>query len=187
MTVQGALWHIPANDRDTWVRMAMAIKSELGDGGFELWDTWSQRDDSYRSKDARAVWRSIHRGGGITVDSLYSEAKRSGWTNDADEVEAVNPRGRKGEDEKLSKRRATARLKAERMIRQAETSWHPYLVAKGFPEAQGLVLGELLLVPMRDFQRKLHSVQTITADGKKKFLAGGRAKGSVFARSSYVD
>ena len=45
----------------------MAVKSELGDGGFEIWDTWSQQDDSYRPADARAVWRSIGPGGGITV------------------------------------------------------------------------------------------------------------------------
>jgi hypothetical protein len=28
-----ALSHIPASDRDTWVRMAMAIKSEFGEDG----------------------------------------------------------------------------------------------------------------------------------------------------------
>ena len=34
-----ALYSIPAEDRDTWVQMGMAIKSELGDGGFDLWDS----------------------------------------------------------------------------------------------------------------------------------------------------
>ena len=32
-TLTAALYSIPAEDRDTWVQMGMAIKSELGDGG----------------------------------------------------------------------------------------------------------------------------------------------------------
>ena len=31
-----ALHCIPAHDRDVWVRMAMAVKSELGEDGFSL-------------------------------------------------------------------------------------------------------------------------------------------------------
>lgn len=54
-----ALHYIPQHDRDLWLRIGMAIKSELGDEGFDLWDEWSQQDESYNAKDARDVWKSI--------------------------------------------------------------------------------------------------------------------------------
>jgi hypothetical protein len=39
--IREALQFIPASDRDTWVKMGMAIKSEVGDAGFALWEGWS--------------------------------------------------------------------------------------------------------------------------------------------------
>lgn len=52
---------------------------------------------------------------------------------------------------------------------------HPYLVRKGV-YAYGIRQdGEILLVPMRDTAGKLHSLQTITPDGEKRFK--GRMKG----------
>lgn len=76
-----------------------------------------------------------------------------------------------------------ARNIAEDMLRRAAWVKHPYLARKGFPEDAGFVLDGELLVPMREFRdiRKLNSLQRITEDGEKKFLAGGKAKGSVFA------
>jgi len=54
---------------------------------------------------------------------------------------------------------------------------HPYLSAKGV-KAHGLkVLGDRLLIPMRDTAGKLHSLQAITPDGEKRFHPGGRIKG----------
>ena len=67
------------------------------------------------------------------------------------------------------------------MLDQAHLSPHDYLARKGFPTHQGLVLDGMLLVPMRDpDSSELRSLQTISADGEKRFLKGGRAKGSVF-------
>ena len=53
-TIHAALAHIPAGDRDTWVRMAMAIKAEIGEEGFDTWDAWSQADETYSAADAKA-------------------------------------------------------------------------------------------------------------------------------------
>jgi putative DNA primase/helicase len=39
---------LPAHDRELWVRVGMAIKSELGEDGFNLWDEWSRAADNYR-------------------------------------------------------------------------------------------------------------------------------------------
>jgi len=49
--IRRALERIPAADRDVWLRMGMAVKSGFGEAGFDLWDEWSQRDESYREPD----------------------------------------------------------------------------------------------------------------------------------------
>ena len=57
---------------------------------------------------------------------------------------------------------------------------HPYLVRKGIA-AHGLrVEGGLLLVPMRDTNGTVHSLQTIAPDGTKMFMSGGKVKGCYF-------
>ncbi|MBC7617880.1 MAG: toprim domain-containing protein [Candidatus Saccharibacteria bacterium] len=56
---------------------------------------------------------------------------------------------------------------------------HPYLSSKGI-EAYGIRQdGETLLVPLRDTAGKLHSLQTITPDGEKRFK--GRMRGCYHA------
>ncbi|MFZ2391673.1 DUF3987 domain-containing protein [Rhodoferax sp.] len=54
---------------------------------------------------------------------------------------------------------------------------HPYLTIKG-AQSHGLrVFADKLLIPLRDTAGKLHSLQTITPDGDKRFHPGGRVKG----------
>ena len=59
---------------------------------------------------------------------------------------------------------------------------HPYLTTKAV-QAHGVRsdASGALLVPMRDTAGTLHSLQTITADGEKRFLSGGRVKGCYHA------
>lgn len=80
-------------------------------------------------------------------------------------------------------RHARASQEAARIIRECERGNHPYLAFKGFPAALGLVhSGGDLIIPARDFKHygTINTVQRIAADGSKKFLPGGKAKGSVF-------
>ena len=58
---------------------------------------------------------------------------------------------------------------------------HPYLVRKGI-EPHGIRQDSALLIPLRDTAGKLHSLQTITPDGEKRFK--GRMKGCYFAMGS---
>lgn len=54
---------------------------------------------------------------------------------------------------------------------------HPYLTTKGV-QAYGIrQAGDNLLIPLRDSTGTLHSLQTITPDGGKRFLIGGKVKG----------
>ena len=71
--------------------------------------------------------------------------------------------------------RLAAGMVAHQMVNDAEMAEHPYLVSKGFPKRRGLVLDELLILPIRSaYNDSLISVQTIDADGNKRFLKGGR-------------
>ena len=80
--IREALQFIPASDRDTWVKMGMAIKSEVGDAGFDLWEGWRQQADTFNAKDARDVWKSIRINGKVTAGMLFHEAKANGWRDD---------------------------------------------------------------------------------------------------------
>lgn len=181
-SIRDAISFIPPDDRETWVLAGMACKDELGDAGFEIWDAWSQGSDSYKPGDARSVWKSF-RGRGVTIATLYKLAKDHGWRGQEPPSRPARAPAPPREDD--AARHAQARQKAQRMIDAAGMARHGYLITKGFREAEGLVLDDLLLVPMRDVQSgQLNSVQTITFDGQKKFLAGGKAKGSVFVIGS---
>jgi phage/plasmid primase-like uncharacterized protein len=92
--------------------------------------------------------------------------------------------------EEAERRRAQEEQKRfeqeERIARWAERKWdrsapahkHSYLEKKGV-EAHGLRMDSKnrLLVPMRDLDGKIWSLQTISADGEKHYTAGGRKKG----------
>ena len=53
------LEYIPAHDRDTWIKVGMALKSEFCDGGFALYDEWSKGADNYNSNAVIHAWRSF--------------------------------------------------------------------------------------------------------------------------------
>jgi len=80
--IQAALAHIPTHDRDTWLRVGMGLKSKLGDDGFSLWKQWSQQDESYNEKNAKAVWRSIKPNGKVTIYSVFHKAWQRGYKSD---------------------------------------------------------------------------------------------------------
>ena len=81
--IETALGYVPADDRELWLRIGMAIKSALGEAGFALWDDWSRSSERYREADARAVWRSIDADGGVTIGTLFFEAVKYGYVQGA--------------------------------------------------------------------------------------------------------
>ena len=76
-----------------------------------------------------------------------------------------------------------AAQKAAQMLAECELRQHPYLAAKGFPDERVNVNGEFMLIPMR-VGRDVVGVQTINADGEKKFLFGQRCSLAQFVFSS---
>ena len=85
------------------------------------------------------------------------------------------------ECKRAAERLALARAAQTRAMRLWEHAaapvTHPYLIAKA-TQAYGIrQTGKLLLVPLRDADGALWNVQTITPDGTKRFLSGGRKRG----------
>lgn len=94
---------------------------------------------------------------------------------------------RKARDAEERKRKAEARDRAKRIWGSAlPCTGHPYLTRKGI-KAHGarIVSGGYregdLVVPMRDAEGKLHSLQFIGQNGGKLFLSGGRKRGCYFS------
>lgn len=86
------------------------------------------------------------------------------------------------EADEAAKHQAAATEAARRWQEAQSCTGHPYLSAKGV-QAHGVRsdAAGALIVPMRDTAGNLHSLQTITADGDKRFLSGGRVKGCYHA------
>ena len=195
--IQAALSFIPSDVRETWLSMAMAIKSEVGDDGFEVWDAWSQTASNYNAQAARSVWKSC-RGHGITIGSLFHEAKLHGWRDDdrqarpsaeylaARKQEALERATREGQErERLAD--AAAR-KAGWIMHQTVQEQHAYLHAKGWPEAKGAVwwAGEdqnLLCIPMR-IGEAIVGLQMIDRNGDKRYLSGQRTSEAEYVISN---
>jgi len=119
----------------------------------------------------------------------WSTSLSATWRDDHHEDTAEARRlledARRREQEFIRAQRARQRAaahEAQKAVRQAIESHHPYLTRKGFPEATGLVRDGKLLVPMRDVEsyRQLLGIQEIAVDGEKRFLPGSRTKGAVY-------
>ena len=196
--IRSALSHILADDRDIWVAMAMATKSELGDAGFDVWDQWSQTSDSYRPDSAKAVWRSVKASGGVSCGTLFKTAIENGWRDDGAHRRATP--AEMAELRRIAAQRATeeakertaealaAANKASGILARCELAKHAYLDAKGMPDRLGLVwardgMDPILCVPMR-IGADLAGLQMISIHGDKKFLKGQRTKGAEFVIGS---
>ena len=78
LRIAEALNHVPADDRDIWLQVGMALKDELGDRGRSIWDAWSSHSDKFNAKDQEKTWRSFRRNG-IGIGTLFHYAKQHGW------------------------------------------------------------------------------------------------------------
>jgi putative DNA primase/helicase len=87
------------------------------------------------------------------------------------------------------RRRNDARAKAKSIWLQSypAPNDHPYLLNKGV-QSHGLrTHNDMLVIPLRDNQGTLQSLQFIDAHGNKRFLSGGQKKGCYFAIGSPQD
>ncbi len=74
--VWAALMTIRADDRETWITIGMALKNGLDDRtGLKLFKKWSMRSTKYDEQELERQWGSIKRDGGITLGTLFWQAK----------------------------------------------------------------------------------------------------------------
>lgn len=202
--VQAALEHIPPHDRDTWVKIAMAVKSELGEAGRDIWEGWSQGAESYRPADAAAVWRSAKETGGVTIATLFHIAKEHGFdpasaspAKPPTPAEIAKRKARaEAERRKIEATHAVASTRAAKLWSAGQSKEnHPYLLDKAVstvetlrmipattaaeilgyaPRSKGDDLEGDLLLVPIKVEGKLTTIEMIDETGRKAALAGGR-------------
>ncbi len=188
--IRAALACIPPDlPRDEWARIAMALKSELGEAGFDLFDAWSATGDSYDARAVRDTWRSIKAGGRVTIGTLLHMAQQHGFKRsepaappspEALKAQAAE-RAERDQQEQAAHQAAQAKAAQEAQARfseASETGASPYLDRKAVG-AHGVryTPDGALRVPMRSLQGELRNLQTIKPDGTKRYLPGGQKTG----------
>lgn len=188
---RAALRVIPSDDRDVWWRMGMALKSEFGEDGLELFVDWSERGKTFDLGALKSSWKGFDAAGAVTIGSLIAEAKKYGFNpKDFAPVPPLSKSDRarlkKEREEREHEAAAELEVKHEAAAVDAAQVWagasdtgdSPYLARKGV-HAYGLrfLPRGVLLVPLRDGAGKLWNVQRIVAKGDKRFPAGGRVSG----------
>lgn len=186
-----------ADDRETWVAIGMALKSEFGQDAFDSWDRWSQGAANYSEKACRSSWRGFKaRAGGYTIGTLIKLAKDGGYkfdSNDRPQVDQADlarrrmERAQRTQDE-LAQRESLA-VKA---VEAARAEWHAahreglskYAQRKGIeqPESCRYHADGGLVIPMLRYdlprEMALKGVQIIRDDGTKKFTYGMQKPGT---------
>ena len=206
--VREVLSHMdPSCDRDRWKDVAAGVNDELGPDGFDVFDEWSSRAGNYKAASARSVYKSFKPGGGIGFGTVVNFAKQEGYvpkrgvykkpaTDELAERAKMAAERKAVHDAKEAAAAAAARELAKGCLKgsQAATPDFEYLQSKGiqphgarkgrFPihDENGQVtwIEPVLLLPMRDYQGALHSLQGITLQGDKWFLKDGAMKGQFF-------
>lgn len=185
-----ALSYCDYEDQDTWVKMGMAVKSELGETGKQIWLDWSANGSTFKLKEALNRWKSFKISGATRIGTLIHEAKKYGFKleQNAPKVSKTVREERKKQREELEKQaeqdaidtlelQRKQALKARQIFRNAkECVEHPYLLKKDILAHGCRVLDGVLIVPLY-YRGSLVSVQYINEDGSKKYLYGARKQG----------
>jgi hypothetical protein len=75
---------IPADDRDVYIKVGMALHHESGgsDEALDMWREWAQRSDKFRERDLLADWRSFRsKPGGVKGGTIIQLARQHGYRN----------------------------------------------------------------------------------------------------------
>ncbi|WP_107825140.1 LPD7 domain-containing protein [Neisseria sicca] len=194
--IRSALSYIDSHDRDTWWQVGAAVKDELGENGYDLWDEWSQRADNYDNRAAKSTWKSL-KPGSFSIGTVWKLARQNGWqpakpyTPPSVEEQAR----RKAESEARRQAAEQERQQTQQRVKgTAQKIWnssrpaslsHPYLASKGItnPDAiAGLRQNKYkdndnLIIPVL-YENEIVNLQSINQDGGKRFLAGGQVQGA---------
>lgn len=180
------LTYIDPSDRETWVKVAFALKDEYGELAEHAFLDWSATAPNYCTKAAANTWKSA-KAGSIKIGSLIYFAKAGGWQ--PSRTEPLPPHLLAARKAEQLKARAEAlhldKLAKAQAAKEAATRFnnatpanpnHPYLIAK-MVSAYGLKQhANQLLIPIY-CNKQLINLQTIYPNSDKRFIAGGQVKG----------
>lgn len=137
--IREALQFIPVGGHDERVRVAFALKAELGEAGRDLWDEWrGKRGDD----EAATVWKSASATGTLGIGTLFHQAKAHGWRDDGRhpipspgelaERKRIEAERAAQERATIERERAEAATKAAAILKAAAPARadHPYLQRK---------------------------------------------------------
>jgi hypothetical protein len=85
--LQQALSYIPADDRETWLKVGLALHDEIGSESYALWEEWSRScPGKFDEEDCARTWGSFvgrEPGHKVTVKTIYWLARQNGWQDTA--------------------------------------------------------------------------------------------------------
>ncbi|MBK8123953.1 MAG: PriCT-2 domain-containing protein [Dokdonella sp.] len=139
--IQDALAYLNPDNREEWVKAGMAIKAEVGESGYSIWNEWGQGSATHKERDAQSVWKSFKKNG-VGIGTLFGMAMDRGWQRPRD-----TPKTARGDPEQ----------KAAWIWDHAKAAPndHPYLVRKHV-KSHGLRLHkESLTIPLRNVRGDL--------------------------------
>lgn len=195
-SIEQALSFIDPTDRDTWIKCGMAINSEVGDSGFDIWNRWSANSGGYDKRAALSSWKGFgKRSRGITIATLFRLAMDNGYVHNSNdrptpltpEQIAARQASKDAEIALTAKHRADAAAQAEAIWNEKPNlieagapavSEHPYLVKKGIqPQGAKVYRGSLtiggmdcngaLMIPSK-INGKITTLQFISKDTSLK-------------------
>lgn len=192
--IQAALTFIPPNDRALWLKIGMALKVELGDTGFDLFDTWSQQAENYAPDAVKSVWKGFKAGGKISIGTLIFEAKQRGFNlkdhapaapitaEEAAKQKQERAQRLAADQAEIERKQAAAANMAAKAWSDARESGNSLYLEKKKVTAHGVRFssgkgGDTLLIPLLDASGKLWNLQRIFANSDKRFYTGGRVSG----------
>lgn len=188
--IRAALQFVDPVDTDDWIMAGMALKSEFGEAGFDLFSAWSENAKNYDAKAVKSRWKSFKPGGAIKIGTLIYKAQQNKF-DPKQYAPAVPPT--KAELDKIKAERAEAERAAAAeqgqlqaaAAEKAKTDWaratvdgaSAYLERKAV-KGYGVRYSRAdVLVPLYSAAGELRNLQRIKPTGDKFFLEDGQVSG----------
>lgn len=191
--IQAALSYVDSTDREVWINVGNAIKSEFGANGLDLWLDWSSLAPNFNKKSAMATWKSLKRQI-VPIGYVLKLAKQNGY-KPAQPAKRLSDKERKARREKLEKDIAAAEIErisiASKVAMKSRAIWDHastfgvsrYLIKKRIHPVNVRFLSDgSIIIPMMRYDlpkdESFVGIQTIRPDGKKLFPSGVAKSGS---------
>lgn len=143
-TIERALSYLDYESREEWLMAGMALKHELGHGGFGTWTAWASASSSFNMKNSKSQWKGFgKRRNDVKIGSLIHVAMNYGFRFDEDKpISNAVKKERQAQREIAEKEAEQEAIKTLELQKKAQNTaharWdnaqpcesHPYLTKK---------------------------------------------------------